>query len=439
MTVLLRFVFFVSLFAACQPPKPVEVPQPEVPDCALTTPQALGGRQGTRQKVALTPGADVKNVRVEQLASISDVVEDGALRVTLPYGATSARVVLAYDCAGATKLADVDFTVSPLQWSRAAEWTGHEGPSAREYFSMWLDGERLRVHGGFVYVPRQFTPDSALWELDVAAKTWREAPQSGAVPSVAGGRLVPSPDGRSALYFGGVDVVAMETPYQLKRLDLATGAWTDAPAASGGRGEYQPSFFFDAKRGRYLSVCGVNDGVGYHCDVRELALTETGGAWRTLVTEGTVPGARNGHAWAYDEIDDRLILFGGDRQGSTLGDTWALELSGATPTWRLLVEASPAAAPRRNMAWALDAANHRLLIWGGTGDGATAVPGVQALDLTAGLEQWFEVDAVGADPAVVPRPRASGAAVYDASKQRLLMGFGNSLEGQYADLWELAL
>lgn len=428
----------LALLLACEVPEPMEpVPDAAVePDCSLALDDVeRSGRQGQRMQVPFTAGVDVTAVRLEQLVSLSDSVVDGVLRVTLPYQATSAKVVLAVDCAGATKTVDVDFTVSPLVWSRATEWTGAAGPTAREYFSMWLDPkneDRLFVFGGFVYVPQQFTPSTELWSLDVTSGVWTAVAQSGAQPTLAGGRLAVDADG-GALYFSGVDVSANATPYALTALvvDSNTATWTSAPAASGARGEYQPSFFFDAKRGRHLSVCGISDAVGYHCDVRELV----GNAWRAVTTSGMPPIGRNGHAWVYDAKEDRLVIFGGDRQGSTLGDTWVLELSGATPTWVKLFDASVAAEARRNMAWALDTVNHRLLIWGGTPDGANAVAGVQALDLTRGDEHWSQVDVTGD----VPPARASGAAVFDAKRGRLLMGFGNTIAGQYADLWSLQL
>lgn len=38
-----------------------------------------------------------------------------------------------------------------------------------------------------------------------------------------------------------------------------------------------------------------------------------------------------------------------------------------------------------------------------------------------------------------PPPWASGGMVYDAARRRMLVGFGNSRMGNYADLWSLSL
>ena len=60
---------------------------------------------------------------------------------------------------------------------------------------------------------------------------------------------------------------------------------------------------------------------------------------------------------------------------------------------------------RRNGAFALDPLGHRLLVWGGTADGATAFPGLYALDLDRGREAWHRVTTEGA-----PTVRAAGGA-----------------------------
>ncbi len=409
------------------------------PDCALELPAGLGGRQGERLRVPLTLGADVTAVRVAVSGTRSDAVEGESLRLTVPYGTTLGTVVLESTCDGKTTQHDVNLTVQPLRWTRAAEWTGAGGPSGREYFATWLDAEHDRVllYGGFVYQPQQFTPNHELWAYSLSDARWSQLPLSGDAPASAAGRVVPQPGG-GALYFGGLDDALSATPYVLKQLtvDEASARWSaDFPAATG-RGEYQPSFFYDARRDRYLSVCGGSDGVDgmYHCEVRELRLTGGVATWAPVAVEGLAPGGRNGHAWAYDEATDRLVLFGGDRGGSTLGDTWVLDLSSAVPKWTCLFERSEAAQRRRNMGYVLDTRAHRLLVWGGTPDGATAVEGVQALDLTPGAEQWYQVDAENAPPA-----RTSAGGVYDAERNRALLGFGNSALGIYVDWWALEL
>jgi hypothetical protein len=144
------------------------------------------------------------------------------------------------------------------------------------------------------------------------------------------------------------------------------------------------------------------------------------------------PAGRNGQFFVHDVETERLIIFGGDAGGTAscecVNDTWALELSEDPPRWvKLATEGAPIG--RRNGAYVLDPVGHRMFIWGGTPDGMNTAPGLWVLDLDRGYESWKEVPLGGSPP-----ERTSGRAVYDAPRQRLLMGFGNGDGGIYADL-----
>ena len=97
--------------------------------------------------------------------------------------------------------------------------------------------------------------------------------------------------------------------------------------------------------------------------------------------------------------------------------------------WVKLLDDEPSFM-RRNSAFTLDEANHRLVVWGGTPDGKNSVNGLWFLDLDKGDERWERLDV----PSEVP-PRASGSAVYDPVKKRIIAGFGNSTKGAFPDTW----
>ena len=112
--------------------------------------------------------------------------------------------------------------------------------------------------------------------------------------------------------------------------------------------------------------------------------------------QGDLPPGRNGHFWAYDDVEDRLIVFGGEGwPGSATctacrHDTWALEMGRSPPEWVRLAEDGGALGDlgRRNGSFVLDPVNRRLLVWGGTPDGRTTFPGLFAFDLRRGHEGW---------------------------------------------------
>ena len=148
-----------------------------------------------------------------------------------------------------------------------------------------------------------------------------------------------------------------------------------------------------------------------------------------------MPPGRYGFHYAYDEESDRIFVVGGQVGPDNLaiaGDAWALELSESPPRWVRLNEDDDAVR-RRNGAFVLDPIGRRLILWGGTDDGATSKPGLSILRIDPGQERWDHVEM----PAEIPA-RTSGLAIYDAANQRAIMGFGNS-EAVYTDLYALSL
>ncbi len=115
-----------------------------------------------------------------------------------------------------------------------------------------------------------------------------------------------------------------------------------------------------------------------------------------------------------------------------LGDSWILSLAGETPEWTRLFDTLPE-VQRRNGTYVFDPEGVRLLLWGGTADGATTREGLSILRLLPGQERWDHIDT----PVSVP-PRTSGMAVYDADGRRAIMGMGNS-DAIYTDLYALSL
>ncbi len=399
--------------------------------------------EGGRLLLELVPSAAVLDWSLTDAGPFkAEKIDATHLQLKAPYARMGPFVLSAWvDCGAEKKTQEWTVTVRALSWSRVTTWTeGVDGPLNREYGAMWLDDtnpDRVLLFGGYVYKPKQFTPSFDLWEFSLADAKWKLLTSANEPPHTTGGRMAIAPQSGQALYLGGI-AEDKETPYQLSRFFYGSGAlrWESEPLAAdgAGQGDYQPGFFYDAKRSRYLSVCGANNEIGRHCLARTYTPGPAGGRWETLpLAPGPGPAARNGLFYTYDADTDRFILFGGDGQGTTLGDTWALELSESPARWVQLTS-QPAPMNRRNGAFALDPINHRFFIFSGTVTGATSSPEMWVLDLDRGQEHWERV--------LVPdRPpdRTSGVAVYDAKRQRIVMGFGNSELADYPDLWALQL
>ncbi len=441
-----RVAFLVALvLPACTVATETETePEPTPGTCAVElSEQTTSLSEGGRARLALSVEGEVSALTA--VTSTGEVrIEDTTLVAKPAYGTggTSMSVTLQFECGGQPQETAIDFDVRAIRWSALPTWTpGTDGPLNREYGNMWIDQEnpdRMLAFGGFHYQPQQFTPANELWQFDLVNNAWTQLNPVGApLRPGAGLALI---GGQEAIYYGGL-VDGSTTPFAMEHLNYAgdTPTFTSIDIMvgplGGPSGDYQPSFLWDAPRERLISACGLRAGGGHHCDVR--AIDRTTGESTTLAAAGEAPVGRNGQLWVHDEMTERLILFSGDRGDAMCDcepDAWALELSEDPVRWVPIAMGSPPVG-RRNGAFALDHDGHRMFVWGGTPDGASAAPGIFALDLDRGAETWHLVEPEG-EP---PPDRASGAAVYDAARQRLVMGFGNSSAGNFTDLWALEL
>src|SRR5919109_2801133 len=134
------------------------------------------------------------------------------------------------------------------------------------------------------------------------------------------------------------------------------------------------------------------------------------------------PRARGGHAIAYGEVAQRVVLFGGRAGGGTLqGDTWYWD--GAD--WTQVADTGPDA--RSGHALASDANRHRGVLFGGEAAGSALRADTWEFDGT----DWTQVADTG------PDARSGHALASDAIRQRTVL-FGGEATGsaRRSDTWE---
>lgn len=216
-------------------------------------------------------------------------------------------------------------------------------------------------------------------------------------------------------------------------VDSGPDECADRPAAAPEtRGEM--AGVLDAERGRIL-VYGGNTAAPEMCMpayelVDELwAFHLDCNSWEQLTVAGG-PGVRARHATAVDTTRGRMLVFGGrDRVGfgnyENFDDVWALDL--ATDTWSEITTTGTGPSPRSSATVAYDAAEDRMLVFGGNtsteGLTLTGVGDMFALDLATG--EWSEITAEGA-----PSPRLYHAAAV-LGDEWLVFGGTPDFDGPY--------
>ena len=165
-----------------------------------------------------------------------------------------------------------------------------------------------------------------------------------------------------------------------------------------------------------------------------ITLTRDGG-WAQHVTPGGQATGVYSHTMIFDDLNDRIVVFGGRRDGAKLNSVWVYERGGSQNSgWRIL---SPTGAlpPERQYSNAIyDAANQRMVIFGGAGTSAT-LDDTWSLSLVRGAEAWTQLSL--ASP-FTPAARRSAAFVHDAARNRAIL-FGGVGAVQYNDTWAIDL
>jgi hypothetical protein len=188
------------------------------------------------------------------------------------------------------------------------------------------------------------------------------------------------------------------------------------------------SAVYDAANKRMIVFGGItSDSVGSTLlnGLWSLSLPDDGStpAWSSLAPPGG-PGPRFNHVAVYDEVNRRMIVCGGTDGGGALDETWALALPvGGAPGWSAL----PAAPTASEGAGAIyDATGRRMILYGGrTGGGLQDSFYSLSLPAGGGLPAWSTLLSAPPSP---PAPRADYAAVYDAANVRMIV-FGGENAG----------
>ncbi|MCK4757416.1 MAG: S8 family serine peptidase, partial [Thermoplasmata archaeon] len=231
--------------------------------------------------------------------------------------------------------------------------TGIVNPSERSGHAMAYDSDEKKI---IMFGGNDGAFDNETWEYDVVTNTWTDV----------SGIVAPSPrSGHSMCYdsskdkiilFGGTDAGGEND--ETWEYDVATRTWvntgvTGPSARSGHAMAFEPELGFTV-------LFGGTDAGG-----------ENGETWKYKtgwinVTDNEGPSARSGHSMCYDSSlrVDKIVLFGGD-DGDANGETWEMDISN---TWTQVTKAAAPGA-RSGHAMAYDVINDVSVVFGGN-DGA---------------------------------------------------------------------
>ena len=404
---------------------------PSWPDAPAALTLGEGERTTLTPPTGLAVATNANGVEAEEL--------DGVVTIFAPYGATGGTVMISLSNAVGSIDVDIAVSVTPIGWAAPLE-EAEVGPEAREHPALILDEARNRliVIAGTGYRPYG-TPLGDAWAIDLDSGAWTELSVTGDLPALGSMRVARDRES-SALLFGGYGE-AGATSDDLVRVDFSgTGlSVTEVPQAgylsSAPRALH--AFFYDPMTETYWTFGGLV-GSAPRGDVRRMRMVDGTAEWMFEETnEG--PSRRYGFFWGFDEERGVLWVFSG-AQGTAMvdpaHDLWMLDVRTTPAMWTPVLEGGDLPPGRRNGAFAFDPRGPRLWVFGGTPDAMSSTPGLFAIDVgpiaSGRMPTTTRLELAGEPPL-----RSSGAAIFDPTSARILLGFGNSESAVYADVQSL--
>lgn len=187
------------------------------------------------------------------------------------------------------------------------------------------------------------------------------------------------------------------------------------------------AMIYDPVRDRLLVFGGTTPLGPYSAQVWALPLAGAP-AWSVVATTGSGPLGRISSSVIYDSSRDRVVLFGGYDSGAE-SDVWVLDL--ATSTWSFLPTDGDAPPPRFLHSAIYDASRDRMVVFGGQ-DNSQSFDDTWALSFV-GSPTWTQLSPAGTPPTA----RAGQTAIYDAPRDRMVV-FGGATPGLVDDVWSLS-
>ena len=259
------------------------------------------------------------------------------------------------------------------------------------------------------------------------AEVWVELSPAGPKPSARdNGATIYDPVAHRVILFGGRTGASKLN--DVWSYDLVLGTWTDITPALG-----------PAPTPRFTQN-GVYDPVGHRMiiwsgqgsphlfnDVWAFDLnTHT---WSEFTPPDPKPNIRYGTAAVFDPVDRDLVTFAGFTNQGRFDDTWRFDVDASG--WTEVTQLSfPVERCLHSAAY--DILNRRMIMYGGQTGGALALDDIWILDLAT--DSWADVT-----PAVRPSGRFFVGMDYDSSRHRVLVQGGYMQSGATDEVWAFDL
>ena len=259
-----------------------------------------------------------------------------------------------------------------------------------------------------------------LWAFEVRNNAWKKLEPTGTPPAPRFGfDAVYDPIGQQMIVYAGQGAGFFSDTWGL---DLRTLEWRNVTPAARPKARYGSASVFDPNTRSLVQFAGFTEESRRFQDTQSFSLNAN--SWTDLTPAGDKPQIRCLLTGAYDAAGQRMIIYGGQRNGP-LDDLWAFDF--VSKTWTDLTP--PSRPTGRFFASSFVDRSNRFLVFGGSTSSGN-VNETWAFNFVA--RQWNQVNA-----ATPPAPRNGMLGAYIEDEERFLIFGGNSNNGLLNDVWVL--
>lgn len=263
----------------------------------------------------------------------------------------------------------------------------------------------------------------------------------------ASGMIFDSSNNQMIIFGGagrGLPTYAYNVSETWKLNTSGTPVWKDAGSDMGPIQREIPSMVYDSLNNRAVSCFGLTINTVLN-DCWQLSLPSSGRSkWTNLSPSGTLPTARWAATHIYDDLNDRMVTFGGkDQSVKELNDTQFLSLpsGGAATSWQTVTVDGTPPSVRWGAVAIYDPDRDRMIVFGGVNEGATDIYYNDVYPLTlpaSGNPTWGSVLSCGTAPAARRGHVAVWQKDYSVNDDRMIVFGGYDGTNHYNDVWQLA-
>jgi N-acetylneuraminic acid mutarotase len=289
---------------------------------------------------------------------------DGRSNSTMIYAGNGRVILFAGDNADDGFLGDMwMYNVFANTWTEIT-YEGTETPGERNNPRItYIENDKILLFGGNNIV---WTKDELndTWIFDLNTKEWTDVTPTGTNPPPRHSHELAYIGNDKVILFGGTD--ASNYFNDVWEFDTSTNEWTELmandPSPTGQpdvRSSHTMSYIGDNK----LLVFGGSQWVSDLIYFDDTWIYDVSSNTWTEITGATPPLDRQGHGMAYDDVNDKVVVFGGfsDTASDEMDDTWEFDV--ATETW---TETDTSTSPqKRSSLRMVYTGNSRIIMFGG--------------------------------------------------------------------------